>query len=99
MPCNSSHRYVHDQRVWLDQSVILKDPIILILYFHAEEHHPRWYDPWPGGQVYDFVPATIIKLSLLGRVDCRPGCREGWLFESAGMTQGGEISRRDTYSA
>ena len=37
------------KRVLLDQSVILKDPITLILYFHAEEHHSRFYDPLPGG--------------------------------------------------
>ena len=48
MPCNNSHRYIRYQRVFLVQSVILKDPVTL--YFHA------------GSIVHDFlIPCVGIE--------------------------------------
>ena len=48
MPCNNSHRYIRYQRVFLVQSVILKDPVTL--YFHA------------GSIVHDFlIPCLGIE--------------------------------------
>lgn len=69
MPCNSSHRYIHHQRVLLAQSVYFEGSGNIV--FSCRKHYPLFSDP------YDFIPVTITDRSLFASIVVVLGAETG----------------------